>query len=542
VTRAEAAGPSELWSAHQQALAQDAAEGRGAVPVASPAQLRDAVERHHALVRDFHLARKLFRPLTEAERRNAEALAQARRAMEAGGFAEHADVLAEIQQQQQKKTGWAGAILILFVSMALFVGAGAASWSWEFALLLVPILLFHEAGHYLAMRAFGYRNLRMFFIPLFGAAVSGQNYNVAGWKKVVVSLMGPVPGIVLGTVLGIAGVVLKQEWLTKAATLTLILNAINLVPVLPLDGGWVAHALLFSRHWLADVLFRGLASLALVGIGLAIGDRILWILGGFMLLGLPIAYRVAGVTRDLRREGFAPVSPDDQTIPPHAAATIAGRLRATASTRAGGAGASNTKLIAQQTLQVFEALNARPPGVAASLGLAAVHGASVVLAGGRGRAADRGGPARFHGPTARRPRAGGAAARLRAAGRGHRELALRRVRRRRGRRGHDAPGGQARPAGDACGRRGRRRGRAGDDRGQLPQPRQGRGRRGRPGGIAVGRWGRRGRGHRRGQPFRREPAPLRLLGAAQRSRRRRGRPHALGRAASVARADRHVRR
>ena len=32
-------------------------------------------------------------------------------------------------------------------------------------------LLFHEAGHWVTMRIFKYRNLQMFFIPMFGAAV-----------------------------------------------------------------------------------------------------------------------------------------------------------------------------------------------------------------------------------------------------------------------------------------------------------------------------------------------------------------------------------
>jgi hypothetical protein len=45
------------------------------------------------------------------------------------------------------------------------------------------------------MRIFHYRDVRMFFIPFFGAAVSGRHYNIAGWKKAVVSMMGPVPAL-----------------------------------------------------------------------------------------------------------------------------------------------------------------------------------------------------------------------------------------------------------------------------------------------------------------------------------------------------------
>ena len=41
----------------------------------------------------------------------------------------------------------------------------------------------------------------MFFIPLFGAAVSGKSINISNAKKAIVSLAGPLPGIILGIVL-----------------------------------------------------------------------------------------------------------------------------------------------------------------------------------------------------------------------------------------------------------------------------------------------------------------------------------------------------
>ena len=110
-------------------------------------------------------------------------------------------VIAELEKIRNKKGSWLSGAVILGVSVALFLGAGAARWDWHFALLLIPILLFHELGHFVAMRIFKYRNLKMFFIPLLGAAVTGQNYNVAGWKKAIVSLAGPVPGIVVGALL-----------------------------------------------------------------------------------------------------------------------------------------------------------------------------------------------------------------------------------------------------------------------------------------------------------------------------------------------------
>src|SRR5438067_1346578 len=45
--------------------------------------------------------------------------------------------------------------------------------------MIVAVLLFHELGHYAGMRVFGYRDVRMFFVPFLGAAVSGRRDGTA---------------------------------------------------------------------------------------------------------------------------------------------------------------------------------------------------------------------------------------------------------------------------------------------------------------------------------------------------------------------------
>ena len=96
------------------------------------------------------------------------------------------EVLAELDRLQEQKPGWTNAVWILAGSLAAFLAVGAAKWDWKFTLWIIPVLFFHEAGHWVAMRLCNYRNLRMFFIPFFGAAVTGQNWNVPGWSNVYV--------------------------------------------------------------------------------------------------------------------------------------------------------------------------------------------------------------------------------------------------------------------------------------------------------------------------------------------------------------------
>jgi Zn-dependent protease len=285
-----------------------------------------------------------------------------------------AGVLAEINRLQESKANWGATLLILLVSGVLFYLIGSAAWNWKTVALLIPILLFHELGHYLAMLAFGYRNLRMFFIPLFGAAVTGRNYNVAAWKKAVVSLMGPVPGIGVGIALGIAAFVMGQKLLLEAAALMVFINGINLLPILPLDGGWNLHAIVFSRHYVLDVGFRLVAALLLVSGGAALHEYFLLYLGAAMLLGLPMEYRRSQVVSRLRREHFAARSLDSQTIPEEAARRIIAEIDASYPQR------MSDRATARLTLQIFESLNARPPGIFAIVTLVAVHFAAFVVA------------------------------------------------------------------------------------------------------------------------------------------------------------------
>ena len=388
ITYAPGSTATALWQAHQTAIAAE--DSRGLRVVGSRDELLAAIEQHHAVLRDFHVGRKLFTPRTGQQDQQAGAMKASMEAAKAAGV-EHGEVLAEMDRLQKARPGWGSALIIFVVSMLIFTGVGSAQWTWKIALLLLPILFFHELGHYIAMRLFKYRNLRMFFIPFFGAAVSGQNYNVPGWKRAIVSLMGPLPGIVLGAVLAAVGLMLNNQTLIQVALLTLILNAFNLLPFLPLDGGWVLHAVLFSRHYMLDIAFRVIAAIALILFSLFTKDRIMMWIGIPMLLFLPISYKMARVTAKLRNAGLPPVSEDDQTVPVPTAQAIIGELKTTLPK------GTNNKTIAQYALHVFETLNARPPGWIASIAFMIVHAGSVVVAvvflmllviGGQGRLSD----------------------------------------------------------------------------------------------------------------------------------------------------------
>lgn len=361
IVRKVGAPVPELFKAHAEVLAKhpSASKAKPAHDISQAEQIFDHL--HQTTVR-FHLARKFFTPAP---------------AMDVNRFegARNPDVLAEIARLEQKSTTWRGAVLILIFSLIVFLGIGLpGNASFLRLLALVPILLFHEAGHYVAMRIFGYRNLKMFFIPGFGAAVTGRHYNVAGWKKVVVSLMGPVPGIVLGIAIGVGGIYWNSQLAMEAAMLMLLLNAFNLLPILPLDGGHVVRAVLFVRHYSLDVGFRVLAAVSCFALGVVLKSPFLSGIGAALLVGIPQLIRLAKITRALKADGFAPVSGDSHTIPIAAGDRIVDELKASAKKP------THPRILAQQAMTVFENLNTRPPGWFASIALVGVHAASLAAA------------------------------------------------------------------------------------------------------------------------------------------------------------------
>jgi hypothetical protein len=168
---------------------------------------------------------------------------------------------------------------------------------------------------------------------------------------------------------------LHNELLYRIGLFAIIINLFNLIPILPFDGGWVAHAAIFSRHPKLDVGFRLTAALLLILIGMKVpGMHVLIFVAIISLLALPVANKLAMTVSELRKMPALGVSPDSQTIPPETARIILAKLRQKF-TRNFWA-----KAAAQHVASVFESLNARPPSVAATIGLLSLHATAFLLA------------------------------------------------------------------------------------------------------------------------------------------------------------------
>lgn len=84
------------------------------------------------------------------------------------------DIESELNRPDRGKRSFTQNAILLLVSLGLFAATGLLHASWMSVTVLVVVLLIHELGHWLGMKYYGYRNLQMFFIPFFGAAVTGK--------------------------------------------------------------------------------------------------------------------------------------------------------------------------------------------------------------------------------------------------------------------------------------------------------------------------------------------------------------------------------
>src|SRR3954449_4477453 len=123
------------------------------------------------------------------------------------------------------------------------VAAYSLWFGWTFAVGFVVLLFVHEMGHVLQLRREGLKASAPMFIPFLGAVVMAKSLGENALAEARVGLAGPVLGT-LGSAacLGIAEAT-NSDFLRALAYVGFFLNLINLVPVVPFDGGRAMAAL-----------------------------------------------------------------------------------------------------------------------------------------------------------------------------------------------------------------------------------------------------------------------------------------------------------
>ena len=196
---------------------------------------------------------------------------------------------------------------------ALSVAATLVSFTGWFnlrvAVALVLVVALHEGGHYLAMRATGYQDVRVYLLPFLGGATMGQPGERTLSRELFVLLAGPLPGLLLGLAILAVPDAASTPWLSDIVTFLIGVNFINLLPVMPLDGGRIVNLVLGDLHPVIALGMNIGAVVVFLVAYAALQDAVLLVLACVMAVSLLTVSRVEKLARACARDGLR--APED---------------------------------------------------------------------------------------------------------------------------------------------------------------------------------------------------------------------------------------
>lgn len=209
-------------------------------------------------------------------------------------------------KEEQPANVWMKSI----ISLALYLILGYYIFhSFTMLLLITAIVLFHELGHFFAMKYFRYNELGIFFIPLLGAYVSGTKREVSQKESAIILLAGPLPGIILGSVFyylsqNNPSLEIANISFDRIGMLLIFLNLINLFPIYPLDGGQLLNRVFLDEESWVGKVFVFLSAAFLCWLAWKLNFWVLLIFPGMMLLRLQTDKKFTAVEKRIENEGI----------------------------------------------------------------------------------------------------------------------------------------------------------------------------------------------------------------------------------------------
>ena len=173
-------------------------------------------------------------------------------------------------------------------SFVWFIALYAGLFGWRYGLGIALSILTHEMGHYIDIKRRGLPAEMPVFLPGLGAYVRWTALGVPARTRALVSLAGPLAGCIGAAACALLWSKTGDALWIGLASVSALLNLLNLVPIWVLDGAQAIAAL--------DRTERILLSAAAVVFAAAFGQPV------FLLVAAGAGYRL--FTRDI------PASPD----------------------------------------------------------------------------------------------------------------------------------------------------------------------------------------------------------------------------------------
>ncbi len=203
---------------------------------------------------------------------------------------------------KSKNQVWLKSISSLFLYVA--IGYVFFNQNWMLVLVLSGVVIFHEMGHFIAMKIYNYKDLGIFFIPLMGAYVTGNKNEVSQKQSAIILLAGPLPGIILGIAIFYLAGYYNDYMMERIAWILIYLNVLNLLPVYPLDGGQLLNRLFLDSYHIIGKIFIVLSAIAMGFFAWAISFYPLFIFPVMLLIRMFTDVQNNRLTGRLEDEGI----------------------------------------------------------------------------------------------------------------------------------------------------------------------------------------------------------------------------------------------
>ena len=133
--------------------------------------------------------------------------------------------------------------LNFLLSLGSFVALYWALYGAKFGVGFALLILVHEMGHFIDIKRRGLPADMPVFLPGLGAYVRWRALGVSIRTRSFVSLAGPLAGCIGAGVCALLWMQTGEKFWLGLATLSALLNVLNLIPVWVLDGGQAIAAL-----------------------------------------------------------------------------------------------------------------------------------------------------------------------------------------------------------------------------------------------------------------------------------------------------------
>ena len=133
--------------------------------------------------------------------------------------------------------------LKFLLSLGTFVAFYWALYGLKFGVGFAILILVHEMGHFVEIKRRGLPADMPVFLPGFGAYVRWSALGVSAQTRAFVSLAGPMAGCIGAAVCALLWLETGDAFWIGLASLSALLNVLNLIPIWVLDGGQAIAAL-----------------------------------------------------------------------------------------------------------------------------------------------------------------------------------------------------------------------------------------------------------------------------------------------------------